>query len=189
MPKLGEIRKSRVGVSEDKHWCNDIWAACPTCGKERWVRNDTWANQHWGKSTGRKCQVCSRKSRTGSKNPMWKGGRQWTRGYIYILLRPNDFFYSMATAEGVVMEHRLVMAKSLGRALHSWELVHHKDGDKSNNQLGNLELTTPNGHITDHCKGYRDGFVKGLRDGRLQKIKDLEAEVARLKLQNAIQKV
>ena len=38
------------------------------------------------------------------------------------------------------MEHRLVMARSLGRPLLSHESVHHIDGDRKNNKLSNLQL-------------------------------------------------
>jgi hypothetical protein len=39
-----------------------------------------------------------------------------------------------------VYEHRYVMEQHLGRKLERWETVHHKDGDKANNELDNLEL-------------------------------------------------
>jgi len=41
-----------------------------------------------------------------------------------------------------VREHRYVMEQQLGRPLEKYEHVHHKDGDRSNNQLDNLELWT-----------------------------------------------
>ena len=45
-----------------------------------------------------------------------------------------------------VSTHRLVMAKSLGRCLEPWEVVHHRDRNRANNSLANLELVTQLGH-------------------------------------------
>lgn len=51
---------------------------------------------------------------------------------------------SMATKQGLAMEHRIVMADKLGRALTRAETVHHKDGDRLNNSPDNLELWVGN---------------------------------------------
>ena len=47
-------------------------------------------------------------------------------------------------------EHRLVMERHLGRKLLPNETVHHRDGDKLNNDITNLELW-----ITNHLAGVR----------------------------------
>jgi hypothetical protein len=43
-------------------------------------------------------------------------------------------------ADGTILEHRLMMEDHLGRYLEEWEIVHHRDGNRSNNVLSNLEL-------------------------------------------------
>ena len=52
-----------------------------------------------------------------------------------------------------VDEHRYVMEQYLGRPLCRDEVVHHKDGDKSNNDIENLELMSLSEHSRQHQLG------------------------------------
>lgn len=121
MPQLGEIKSSKElgykGVTT-KH----IWAACITCGKERWVQFTG------GKPKNARCISCVNKTKTGELSHNWKGGRRRFGDYITVRLQPNDFFYPMADKRGYVLEHRLIMAKHLNRCLLPWETVHHREG-------------------------------------------------------------
>lgn len=77
----------------------------------------------------------------GEGHKAWKGGRgRDSKGYITVLLRPSDPLWCMANRKGRVLEHRLVMARHLGRPLDSNETVHHIDGNKENNLIQNLQL-------------------------------------------------
>lgn len=46
--------------------------------------------------------------------------------------------------------HRVVAEKMIGRPLRSDEIVHHIDGNKRNNNPGNLKVMTQSEHIREH---------------------------------------
>lgn len=76
----------------------------------------------------------------GHKCPA-KGRITTVRGYTAVTLRDDDPLRSMGWAkQGYVLEHRLVMARRLGRPLFKGEEVHHTNGNKKDNRIENLEL-------------------------------------------------
>jgi hypothetical protein len=102
----------------------------------------------------------------GEKHGMWKGGRTQTdQGYWQVLLQPSDPFASMRSRAGYVLEHRLVMARSLGRALSRTETVHHINGKRDDNRLENLQLRQgQHGKgTTMHCKDCGSHNIEAVR--------------------------
>jgi hypothetical protein len=85
-------------------------------------------------------------SHPGEKNPSWKGGRYIDGdGYVSIYAPGHPY----ASKAGRVLEHRLVMEAFLNRFLTRSEVVHHRDHDKQNNDISNLELFARN---SDHLR-------------------------------------
>ncbi len=85
--------------------------------------------------------VIEKRLTAGEKHHAWKGGHHLSQdGYRRIRMKRSDPYHSMCAPNGYVLEHRLVMARALGRVLKSTESVHHIDGNRENNELSNLQL-------------------------------------------------
>lgn len=83
--------------------------------------------------------------RRGPKHPNWRGGvRENSRtGYVRVWVDPDDPMAVMVPASekgSHVPQHRLVMARLLGRPLFAWEQVHHINGIRNDNRIENLQL-------------------------------------------------
>ena len=85
----------------------------------------------------------------GEKHQSWTGGRRIdNNGYVLVWIDPKDPMAVMVKQDNYVLEHRLVMARKLGRPLKEYETVHHINGDRTDNRIENLQL-----RIGKHGKG------------------------------------
>ncbi len=119
-----------------------------------------WKNHkhpHIGK-TGSLCPTYGRKmsdetkqklreAMAGDKNYHWSGGRKKHSGGYILVYRPDNH---LADKHGFVLEHRLVAEQKYGRKLTSSDIVHHIDGNKTNNNPENIVVLTRSEHAKLH---------------------------------------
>ena len=143
------IRKGTVSMS------NPVYGVCVVCGKKFRTKKSHLKRR---KTCSKECDRIRRKTmylgernpnygNRGPNNPLFKDGVKINRyGYrlIYMPDHPN------AQKDGYILEHRYVMSTYLGRPLKEDEHVHHKDGNKLNNCISNLELVTRSEHTKLH---------------------------------------
>jgi len=83
-----------------------------------------------------------------SGNPRWKpiGSKRFSHGYVLIKIAENKGFKNW------VEEHRYKMEQKLGRKLYKKEIIHHKNGVRSDNRLSNLIVMSDKSHRRFHLK-------------------------------------
>ena len=147
--KLTVIKFSHM----DQNGHGSVWECRCDCGNTHFTRG-THVTQNKTQSCGclRKAMFASwRQDKSGSDNPMWKGGKTHDKEYIKLLTPLKDRFGKPK----YIFEHRFVMSQKIGRPLEAWEVVHHKNGIKDDNRIENLELLTKNNHkgnvVCPHC--------------------------------------
>jgi len=123
------------------------------------------------------------KAKRGAKNPMhnrtgeqhhnWKGDCFDGRGYLTRVHNGKRQFV-----------HRIVMAQALGvEEIPSSLIVHHVDGDPTNNDLDNLALMTASAHMVLHSEAERDARIATSGQGPLDRKRALSWEAQRRRRQ------
>ena len=124
---------------------------CQVCGK---FKRLTPKRDKVAKVCGWKCRSQWMKRYVGKTAGHWKGGKHiGSQGYI--VLRINKKY---------IYEHRYKMSLKLGRKLHRKEIVHHKNGNRTDNRLSNLILIShlQHNHIhQNHWKRWNKNLRKG----------------------------
>ena len=149
-------RVSKNSLLRDKEWLRRKYVDDQLSIKEIATLADA---SHWATSSalvhsGIRLRTVSEGmeiARTRASGPNarnWKGGTKKTKaGYVYQYCPEHP----MATQDGYVFRHRLLMEQHLGRYLTPQEIVHHRDGVKGHDVIENLELSSDRGtHTREH---------------------------------------
>jgi hypothetical protein len=140
-----------------------IELTCKMCGK-KFLKNLSTYKQDLKKcNAGKFCSLAclykspERKANLGrlrEKSNGWRGGRLYERGYKMVIAQDHPKGVAKGGGLKYVREHRLIMEKHLGRYLKDNEVIHHINGNRSDNRIENLALMTPSEHNRYHIKKY-----------------------------------
>ncbi len=168
---------------------------CPNCGVvfsyRACVPNTVYCSNPCGAAHKRarevrKCQQCQKIFYPAKKTSRFcsadcKYASYPRKGYkeVYAKFLSEDeqtLFASMFDKVGRVHEHRLVMARKLGRPLITTEIVHHKNGSKRDNRIENLELLESK---KAHHTGYGDVYYQKHQESEAR-VRELEEKLKAL---------
>jgi hypothetical protein len=91
-------------------------------------------------------------------------------GYWLVKVPTNDPMATMRNAQGYVREHRLVMADHVGRPLGPDEHVHHRNHDRGDNRIENLDLLSDADHARLHAAERSTRPYVVIDDDRLRRL-------------------
>lgn len=134
----GGIVKDRTGFKNGRWTYVRIDTGVPRKGKDgiAWIKRCDCGTVRSGIfQPGSKSCGCSRG--IGSTHINWKGGRRVKGGYVLIY---NPSHHRAQNGSGYVAEHILIMEQHLKRELLRTEIVHHINGNRTDNRIENLEL-------------------------------------------------
>jgi len=152
MPIDWTVTECHLVPRKDRRWPSKslrVLRICDKCGDRKFIGKGNAQRM----KTPIMCDACRRKVR-GPEHPHWRGGHR-VGPYKVVSIGPDDPFFGMAFRIGrnrtgqvrQILEHRLIMARHLGRPLEKGEHVHHINGDGHDNRIENLQLVTAQANI------------------------------------------
>ncbi|HOJ04138.1 MAG TPA: HNH endonuclease [Bacteroidota bacterium] len=98
---------------------------------------------------------------SGLDHYRWNAGKMYSsHGYVKVRVGVG---HPLADSNGYAYEHHVVWWNSGRQLPGKEEVIHHKNEDKTDNRLSNLELLTRREHCGEHCAMLSDAAVREIR--------------------------
>jgi hypothetical protein len=131
-----------------------VVVTCPDCGVDRWVSPSIIRCRVRDGNFSPRCLNCHARR----NNDQYSGRTINMHGYVCLrrkavptdLLAAFDLCAFTQSGYKIALEHVLVMTAHVGRRPLKHEVVHHRDGNRQNNALENLQLMTRAEHTKHH---------------------------------------
>jgi len=128
-----DCKNKWIGIQNNK----SIIRNCPTCKKD-------FSHRPSQDKRGSVHTWCSRKCLYPNKKLGLPEGKYYSYDKYIVLNKTPD-------GRKQIKEHRYIMEQHIGRLLSSEEIVHHKNGNKIDNRISNLEIMSRSQHNKVHC--------------------------------------
>lgn len=148
-----ELNRSRHGVQAKASELGlRMWRTKPWTNDEIQFLIDNYAEHG--------ALYCADKLGRGRCAVQKKAGTLGLKQGLYFTFSRDGYMYYVPSRGEIYAMHILVMEHHLGRKILPNEIVHHKDGDRSNNSIHNLELLTRAEHINIHREELNAGKLR-----------------------------
>ena len=138
---------------------------CPACGTKRWYSIGVLRQQVKRPTFTGACRACGiTMGHAGTRVTMQRKSKSMGRymssnGYVQLgpcAVSDEDLplYRAMTPKVARLAEHRFVVAKHLGRPLHSYECIDHMNGIKTDNAITNLRIYVRGKNQPGSCTGY-----------------------------------
>lgn len=182
------VRKT-VWASMPCHVCGAIFETFPAwvrngrrkyCGSPCRAKANEQNKNRLGKAHSPESRAKMSAGKTGQAvgplSSQWKGGRYLSKGYAFVMVdllpAETQALVRQMVKGRYVAEHRAVGAALAGRPLTVDDVVHHINGEKTDNRPENLAVTPRADHTREHREFER-------------KFRRLQIEVENLRAENA----
>lgn len=125
---------------------------------KEWIRNLSESHKRYFENNPKASKELSAHVLKLWKNPEYRRKQMKSRGGRSLRVMMARYWHlylpkhHRSNSEGYVPEHVVLTEKKIGRHLQKNEVVHHIDGDRLNNSIGNLIVLSRKDHSSHHAK-------------------------------------